>query len=44
MPRVEVLADADDRYVPIFAESVGGGNFTVARWVPMASVTPPRAR
>ena len=41
MPQLEVqkVSDADDRHLPIFAESVGGGNLTVARCVPTASAT-----
>jgi len=45
MPQVAVqkVSDADDRRLPIFAESVGGGNLTIARG-PTASATLSRAR
>ena len=44
MSQVQNVSDADDRRLPIFAESVGGGNLIVARCVPTASATLSRAR
>ena len=46
MPEIEgqKVSDADDRRLPIFAQSAGGGNLTVARCLPTASATLSRAR